>query len=96
MGRPKKREPGAALSHTCFPLLRDRLETSNFVLLKIPVEIHNLGRGEKLNCIDAERLPEVLGVTERDVESVSQTGLVVAGHRNPGPNHTSTMSLSKW
>ena len=66
-------------------MLRDRLKISNFVLLKIPVEIHNLGHGEKLYCIDAERLPEVLGVTEKDVESVSQTGLVCRRPQKPRP-----------
>ena len=56
--------------------LRDRLHTSNFILLKIPIEIHNLGHGERLTSIDSERLPGDLDLTDQDIESLSQRGLV--------------------
>jgi hypothetical protein len=48
--------------------LRDRLHTSDYILLKIPIAIHNLGRGERLTCIDSERLQEELGLTDQDIE----------------------------
>lgn len=57
-------------------MLRDRLKNSNYILVKIPIEIHNLGHGERLICMDPERLPEDLGVTGQNVESLSQVGLV--------------------
>jgi hypothetical protein len=56
--------------------LRDRLHTSNFILLKIPIEIHNMGHGERLTCMDSEGLPEDLGLFDQDIESLSQRGLV--------------------
>jgi hypothetical protein len=56
--------------------LRDRLKNSNYILLKIPIEIHNLGYGERLTCVDSERLPEELGLAKQDIESLSQAGLV--------------------
>lgn len=56
--------------------LRERLENSNFFLVKIPVEIHRLQRGQRLIWMDAERLPEELGLTDQEIESLSQAGLV--------------------
>lgn len=56
--------------------LRNRVKNSNYVLLRIPIEIHNLGHGERLTCMDVERLPQELRVTDQDIESLSQTGLV--------------------
>ena len=55
--------------------LRDRLHTSNYILLKIPIEIHNLGHGERLTCLDSERLPVELGLSDQDIESLFQSGL---------------------
>jgi hypothetical protein len=44
-------KPGAAGSHTWILWLRDRLRTSNYILGKIPVEIHNLAHGENRTCM---------------------------------------------
>jgi len=73
---PKERKPGATGSHAWLPWLRESLESSNYVLLTIPVEIHNVGHGQTLTCMDRGRLPEELAVTDQEVESLSQTGLV--------------------
>jgi hypothetical protein len=70
-----KKDP-EAIFRTSGSSLRDRLKNSNYILLKIPIEIHNLGHGERLTCMDSERLPEELGVTDQDCVSLSQKGLV--------------------
>jgi hypothetical protein len=36
--------------------LPERLENSNFILVKIPIEMHNLGHGQRLICMDRDRL----------------------------------------
>jgi hypothetical protein len=56
--------------------LRDSLENSNYILLKIPIEIHNLGHGEWLTSTNGERLPEELAVTDQDFRSLSPAGLI--------------------
>jgi hypothetical protein len=56
--------------------LRERLENSNFLLLRIPIEIHCLQRGQRLICMDGERLPEELGLTVQGMASLSQVGLI--------------------
>ena len=56
--------------------LRDRLHTSNYILVKIPIEIHNIGHGERLTCLDSDRLPLELGLNDQDIDSLSQRGLV--------------------
>jgi hypothetical protein len=70
--------------------LRDRLKTSNFVLLKIPIEIQNLERGQKLVCTDSDRLPEELALTEQDIERLTQAELVYITHRNHSPKNALT------
>jgi hypothetical protein len=55
---------------------RERLENSNFLLVRIPVAIHRLQRGQGLICMDGERLPEGLGLTDQEIERLSQAGLV--------------------
>lgn len=87
MGRPEKRKPGAASSHTWFPWLRDRLHTSNYILVKIPIEIHDLGHGEMSTCMDCERLPEELGLSDLDIESLSKRGLVRVRPKKPLPRN---------
>jgi hypothetical protein len=67
------------------PWLRDRLHTSNYILVKIPIEIHNLGHGERLTCMDSEPLTEELAVTDQDVVSLSQAGLVRHRPQKPRP-----------
>ena len=56
--------------------LRERLENSNFVLVEIPIEIHNLGHGQRLICMDSDRLPQDLGLDEEAIGSLAQAGLV--------------------
>ena len=65
--------------------LRERLENSNFVLIKIPVEIHNLDHGQQLTSMGSERLPEELGLDEQDIDSLSQAGLVRRRPQKPRP-----------
>lgn len=56
--------------------LRERFENSNFTMVKIPIEIHNLGHGEKLTCMDSGRLPAELGLADHDILSLSERGLI--------------------
>jgi hypothetical protein len=65
--------------------LRERLENSNFVLLKIPVEIHNLGHGQRLICMDSDRLPQELGLNEEAIGNLVQGGLVRLQPQKPRP-----------
>jgi hypothetical protein len=76
LGGHRKEKPGAADSHTWFPWLRETRENSNFVLVKIPIEINNVGHGQKRICMDSKRLPEELGLTAQGIESLSQVGLI--------------------
>ena len=65
--------------------LRERLENSNFVLVEIPIEIHNLGHGQRLICMDSERLPQELGLNEQAIGSLVQGGLVRLRPQKPRP-----------
>ena len=65
--------------------LRERLENSNFVLVEIPIEIHNLGHGQRLICMDSERLPQELGLNEQAIGSLVQAGLVRLRPQKPRP-----------
>ena len=57
-------------------LARRRLENSNFVLLKIPVETHLFQRGEQEIFKDPSGLPNLLGLSEGDIECLQQAALV--------------------
>jgi len=81
-GREKQKPPG---SHIWGLWLRERLDNSNYVLLKIPIEIHNLGHGQRLICMDSERLPEELGLNEEAIGSLVQGGLVRLRPQKPRP-----------
>jgi hypothetical protein len=50
-----------------------------------PIEIHNLGHGERLTCMDSERLPGELGLTGDEIESSSLAGLVRHRPQKPRP-----------
>jgi len=65
--------------------LRERLENSNFVLVEIPIEIHNLGHGQRLICMDSERLPQELGLNEEAIGSLVHAGLVRLRPQMPRP-----------
>ena len=65
--------------------LRERLESSNLVLVRLPIEIHNLGHGQRLICIDSDRLPQELGLDEEAVDSLVQAGLVRPWPQKPLP-----------
>jgi hypothetical protein len=56
--------------------LRESLKNSNFVLLKIPVEIHNLGHGQRLICMESDRLRQESGLNEEAIGCLVQAGLV--------------------
>jgi hypothetical protein len=47
LGGHRREKPGAADSHTWFPWLRETHENSNYILLRIPIEISNIAHGEK-------------------------------------------------
>jgi hypothetical protein len=47
------------------PFAPREAENSNFVLAKIPIEIHRLAHGQRLIYMDRERLPEELGLADR-------------------------------
>ena len=49
----------------------------------MPIEIHNLGHGKRLTCMDRDRLPEELGLTDLDIQSLFEKGL--AGLRPEKP-----------
>lgn len=53
-------------------------ENSNYILLRIPIEIHLFERGLQAICIDSHRLPEILGLSETSIEHLQQAGLVRA------------------
>ncbi|MGB5874570.1 MAG: hypothetical protein WBH56_12680, partial [Bacteroidota bacterium] len=76
----KKREdpkpPSSGDSSLQVAWLRERFENSNFTMVKIPIEIHNLGHGEKLTCMDSGRLPAELGLADHDILSLSERGLI--------------------
>ena len=56
--------------------LRERRENSNYILLRIPIEIHFFQRGLQALCMDPGRLGELLGLSERDIERLGPAGLV--------------------
>ena len=64
-------------------MLRERLENSNYILLKIPIETHNVGHGQRLICMDTERLPEELGLNEGGIQGLLQAGLVRVRPQKP-------------
>ncbi len=57
-------------------MLRERLENSNYMLLRIPVEIHLFPHGQQRICMDPGRLPELLGLCDQDIERLEQAALV--------------------
>ena len=65
--------------------LRERLENANYTLLTIPAEIHNLGQGQRLICMDSDRLPQELGLNEEAIGSLVQAGLVRLRPQKPRP-----------
>ena len=56
--------------------LRERLENSNYILLGIPIEIRLFKRGTQAICMDQDRLPGILGLSETAIEHLRQAGLV--------------------
>jgi hypothetical protein len=58
-------------------LLRERVHNSNFILLKIPIEIKVLEHGEKFTVIDYDRVQAELCVSDTDVASLQKSGLIL-------------------
>ncbi len=56
--------------------LRETHENSNYILLRIPVEIHLFQRGLQGICMDPDLLPRELGLAAQDIERLMQAGLV--------------------
>jgi hypothetical protein len=81
----EKGKPGAAGSHTWSPWLRDRLENSNYILLRIPVEIHLFKRGLQNIRMDPGRLRQMPGLSDEDIERLGQAALVRAPPPAPQP-----------
>ena len=65
--------------------LRERLENSNYILLRIPIEIHLFERGLQGICLDPDLLPLELGLAEYDIERLRQAGLVRTPPPTPRP-----------
>jgi hypothetical protein len=57
-------------------VLRERLENSNYILLRIPIEIHLFERGRQEICVDSLRLPALLDLSEAAIKRLRQAGLV--------------------
>jgi hypothetical protein len=66
-------------------VLPETHENSNFILVKMPIEIHNLGHGQRLICMDSDRLPQELGLNEEAIGSLVQRGLVRLRPQKPRP-----------
>jgi hypothetical protein len=66
-------------------LLPESHENSNSILLKIPIEMHNLGHGERLTYMDGERLPHELGLDEEAIQGLLQAGLIRRRPQKPRP-----------
>jgi hypothetical protein len=77
----RKREPENGLLR--FPWLRDRLHTSNDILVKIAIEIQNLGHGENRTCMDSEQLQAELGLTDLDIQRLVERGLACLRPEKP-------------
>ena len=65
--------------------LRERLENSNYILLRIPIEIHLLQRGLQGIFMDPGRLPALMGLSEQDIDELLQAGLVHPRSMKPPP-----------
>jgi len=65
--------------------LRERLENSNCIVLKIAIEIHLFERGLQVICMDSHRLSELLGLSETAIEHLGQAGLVRVSPPTPRP-----------
>jgi hypothetical protein len=76
----RERKPGAAGSHTWFPSLRETHENSNFLLLRIPLEIHNCVRGQKAFSISDRYLPSAMPPSQTAIARLLECGFV----RSPG------------
>ena len=55
--------------------LRERLENSNFILVKVPFEMHLPRHGTQAMNMDPDQLPQVLAVTGQDIERLRQAEL---------------------
>ena len=80
-----KKENQVRQVRTPVPLLRERLKDSNSVILKIPIETHNLRHGQRLTCMDGERLPHELGLDEEAIQGFLQAGLIRCRPQKPPP-----------
>ena len=76
---PKTRRPETTIiwwfESSCSSL-RERLENSNFILVKIPVEICLSQRGLQRIFLNPGRLSNILGLSVEDIERLRNAGLV--------------------
>ena len=55
---------------------RERLENSNYILVRIPIQVHLFERGQQRIGMDPGRLRELLGLSDQGVESLCKARLV--------------------
>jgi hypothetical protein len=88
LGTRTKREPENRLLRS--PFLRDRLHSSNYILVKIAIEFQNLGHGENRTCMDSEQLQAELGLTDLDIQRLFERGLACLRPEKPCMNERVT------
>ncbi len=79
---PQKENPEARELALRGLSLRERLENSNYILLRIPIAIHLFERGLQAIYMDPSRLPELLGLSDQDIERLCQAGTLHLGVRS--------------
>jgi hypothetical protein len=72
----KKREPGVARSHTWIPLPRETHHYSNFLLLRISIEISNSARGEKVFSVAEGTLHSNLPLSPAGIARLRECHLI--------------------
>lgn len=76
MGGDRKIPDDETSSDIRYLWLRETHENSNYILLRIPVEIHLFERGLQGICMDPDRLAGELALAEHDLEGLLQAHLV--------------------
>ena len=72
----RKGKPGAAGSHTWFPWLLETHENSNYILLRIPIEISNSARGEKAIAAAEAPLSSILPLSPGAIARLQDARLI--------------------
>ncbi len=72
--RPKTKKPRRFTSEAL--KLRETHEDSNYILFRIPIQVHLFERGLQAICMDSHRLPEILRLSDTAIGHLRQAGLV--------------------